>query len=50
MDEIRFQERVETRELTPEERVNGFSEVELGFDADEALREARRCWKCDWNE
>ena len=50
MAEIRFQESVETRELNPEERIKGFSEVELGFDADEALREARRCWKCDWNE
>ncbi|MCX6656921.1 MAG: FAD-dependent oxidoreductase [Candidatus Bathyarchaeota archaeon] len=50
IDEIRFQERVICRELNPEERVKGFDEVELGFDEDEALREAKRCWKCDWNE
>ena len=50
MDEIRFQERVECRELNPEERAKGFGEVELGFNEDEALREAKRCWKCDWNE
>ena len=50
IEEIRFQETVVCRELNPEERVKGFGEVELGFDEAEALREARRCWKCDWNE
>jgi NADPH-dependent glutamate synthase beta subunit-like oxidoreductase len=50
IEEIRFQEKVVCRELNSEERVKGFGEVELGFDEDEALREARRCWKCDWNE
>ena len=50
IEEIRLQERMVCRELNPEERVKGFSEVELGFDEDEALREANRCWKCDWNE
>ncbi len=50
MDEIRFQGMVVCRELNPEERVKGFGEVELGFDEDEVLREAKRCWKCDWNE
>jgi NADPH-dependent glutamate synthase beta subunit-like oxidoreductase len=50
IDEIRLQQRVECRELSPEERVKGFGEVELGFDKEEALREAGRCWKCDWNE
>ncbi len=50
IEEIRFQEMVSCRELDAEERVKGFGEVELGYDEDEALREARRCWKCDWNE
>jgi len=27
-----------------------FDEVELGYDEYEALREAGRCWRCDWNE
>jgi NADPH-dependent glutamate synthase beta subunit-like oxidoreductase len=50
IDEIRFQEMVTCRELNAEERIMGFGEVELGYNEDEALREARRCWKCDWNE
>jgi NADPH-dependent glutamate synthase beta subunit-like oxidoreductase len=50
IEEIRFQEQVIGRELNPEERVKGFGEVELGYNTDEALREATRCWKCDWNE
>jgi NADPH-dependent glutamate synthase beta subunit-like oxidoreductase len=50
IEEIRLQERVVCRELNAEERIKGFGEVELGFDQDEALREAKRCWKCDWNE
>jgi hypothetical protein len=45
-----IQEKVLCRELNSEERVKGFCGVELGYDEDEALREARRCWKCDWNE
>jgi hypothetical protein len=50
MEERKLQEMVVCRELNSEERVKEFSEVELGFDEDEALREANRCWKCDWNE
>ena len=50
IEEIRFQEMVTCRELNAEERVKGFGEVELGYNEDEALREAKRCWKCDWNE
>jgi NADPH-dependent glutamate synthase beta subunit-like oxidoreductase len=50
IEEIRLQEKVVCRELNAEERVKGFGEVELGFDEAEALREAKRCWKCDWNE
>ncbi len=50
MEDIKIQEIVECRELSPEERTSGFGEVELGFDKEEALREAGRCWRCDWNE
>ncbi len=50
LEEIKNQERVECRELDSEERITGFDEVELGFNVDEALREANRCWRCDWNE
>jgi formate dehydrogenase major subunit len=50
LEEIKTQEKVECRELSPEIRVVNFDEVELGFNSDEALREASRCWRCDWNE
>ena len=41
---------VPVRELNPESRVKNFDEIELGYNKEEALREANRCWKCDWNE
>lgn len=50
IDEIRFQETVQVRELSSEERVKNLDEVELGYNSAEALREATRCWRCDWNE
>ena len=50
LPEIRSMEHVQVRELDPEERISNFDEVELGYDEDEALREAGRCWRCDWNE
>ena len=50
IDEIRFQEVTQVRELEPEERVKNLDEVELGYNSAEALREAQRCWRCDWNE
>ncbi|MBM3291174.1 hypothetical protein FJY84_00685 [Candidatus Bathyarchaeota archaeon] len=50
LDEIKTQEKVECRELSLEARILSFDEVELGFNVDEALREANRCWRCDWNE
>jgi NADPH-dependent glutamate synthase beta subunit-like oxidoreductase len=49
-EEIRLQETVEVRELSSEERVKNLDEVELGYNSAEALREAQRCWRCDWNE
>ncbi|MEL7292385.1 MAG: formate dehydrogenase subunit alpha [Pseudomonadota bacterium] len=33
-------------ELSPEQRAQSFNEVELGFDNDDAIREARRCLEC----
>jgi len=50
LEEIKLQEMVVCRELDSEERTSSFSEVELGYNVDEALREANRCWRCDWNE
>jgi NADPH-dependent glutamate synthase beta subunit-like oxidoreductase len=50
LPEIRSMEHVQVRELDPEERISNFDEVELGYNEDEALREASRCWRCDWNE
>jgi NADPH-dependent glutamate synthase beta subunit-like oxidoreductase len=34
-------------ELAPTERSNNFREVELGLEPDAALKEARRCLRCD---
>jgi NADH-quinone oxidoreductase subunit F len=34
-------------ELAPEERRRDFAEVELGFDLETAVMEARRCIRCD---
>ncbi|WP_050918941.1 formate dehydrogenase subunit alpha [Vibrio campbellii] len=33
-------------ELTPEQREQSFAEVELGFDNEEAMKEAARCLEC----
>jgi NADPH-dependent glutamate synthase beta subunit-like oxidoreductase len=50
LEEIKSMARVEVRELPSEERISNFDEVELGYNQNEALREAYRCWRCDWNE
>ncbi len=39
--------RVPIRTLTVRERLGGFREVELGYTAEEAISEARRCLMCD---
>ncbi len=39
-------ERVKGRVQSPNERVNNFNEVELGFNEEEALKEANRCMQC----
>ena len=39
-------ERVKSRVQKPSKRVKNFNEVELGFNDEEALREANRCMQC----
>lgn len=43
-------EKVSAAMLPVEERLKSFSEVELGYGEEEAVLEARRCWRCDWYE
>lgn len=45
--EIVEQRRVEAPLLPLEKRVSNFDEVELGYSAEEAIGEARRCLHCD---
>ena len=42
--------KVPVKLLPVEERIKSFDEVELGYSIDEAVREAKRCWRCDWYE
>ncbi|MCS6902703.1 MAG: NADH-quinone oxidoreductase subunit NuoF [Candidatus Bipolaricaulota bacterium] len=42
--------RVPIRALRTQERLGGFREVELGYTAEEAISEARRCLMCDLEE
>jgi NADH-quinone oxidoreductase subunit F len=46
-EEIVEQPRAKMEELAPADRCSGFDEVELGFDRDAAMNEARRCIRCD---
>ncbi|MFX1573385.1 MAG: FAD-dependent oxidoreductase [Promethearchaeota archaeon] len=39
--------RIQMPLLSLEQRQNGFSEIELGFDEELAIKEANRCLKCD---
>lgn len=39
-------ERIEMRHLKPEERVDSFIEMVLGYDREEAIKEASRCLGC----
>jgi len=41
---------VPARVLPMADRIKSFDEVELGFNKEEATKEANRCWRCDWNE
>ena len=40
-------ERPEMPVLSIQERISGFREVELGFSKEQAMKEARRCLRCD---
>ncbi len=44
--EVKSIERNEMDELSVEERVKSFKEIELGFDEETAIKEASRCLKC----
>jgi heterodisulfide reductase subunit A-like polyferredoxin len=46
LGEIVKHPRFSTPQLTPEERVNGFQEVEGGYDDESARKEAARCLAC----
>ncbi|MEW9095919.1 MAG: FAD-dependent oxidoreductase [Clostridiaceae bacterium] len=39
--------RVKTKQLDPKERIKSFVEVDLGFNKEDALKEAARCLKCE---
>ncbi len=46
-DEIREFKRPVMPTLAPNERINGFTEIELGYSTEAAIKEARRCLRCD---
>jgi NADH-quinone oxidoreductase subunit F len=46
-EEVALTKRPEMACLAAEERVRNFKEVELGYGLPEAVREARRCLRCD---
>jgi hypothetical protein len=46
-DELFLTAREEMRRLPVEDRRSGFSEVELGYEKAAAVREARRCLRCE---
>ncbi|MEM3361572.1 MAG: FAD-dependent oxidoreductase [Nitrososphaeria archaeon] len=50
VEEVSESSKVPIKLLPVEVRVRGFSEVELGYSVEEAVKEAKRCWRCDWYE
>ena len=46
-EEVVKQARAEVPKLAPEERIENFKEVELGFDEETARKECARCLRCD---
>ena len=46
-DEVGAFEHVEMPGLPVEDRIRNFNEIELGYSAEMAVREARRCLRCD---
>ncbi|MCW4012621.1 MAG: FAD-dependent oxidoreductase [Candidatus Bathyarchaeota archaeon] len=49
-DELEEMLQVDLPEVDPDTRVQSFIEVEKCFEKCTAIREAGRCWRCDWNE
>ncbi len=47
-EEVADVTRPEIPKLTPEQRRNNFKEVELGLTREIAIKEAKRCLRCDW--
>ncbi len=46
-EKVERQARAEMPKLNPEERIDCFREVELGFDEETARKECSRCLRCD---
>jgi NADH-quinone oxidoreductase subunit F len=44
------QPRQEMPKLPPQERKDGFTEIELGFSEERSQQEAKRCLRCDLEE
>ena len=50
LEELAVQERVKIKKLSISERAGNFKEVEKVLTAEEAIKEARRCLRCDARE
>ncbi|WP_287152600.1 FAD-dependent oxidoreductase [Candidatus Solincola tengchongensis] len=50
LEEVAARGREEAPTLPPEERTGGFLEVSMAMDREAAVREARRCLRCDLKE
>jgi NADPH-dependent glutamate synthase beta subunit-like oxidoreductase len=50
LKEAEEEQRVEVSTLPVAERIKGFSQVELGLSEDMAIKEAKRCLRCDLEE
>ncbi len=47
LEDYAYAHRPQPQMISPDRRVNGFVEVEMGYDAAVAQEEARRCLRCD---
>jgi hypothetical protein len=47
MEKLLEAKRQQMPSLAVEERLKGFTEVELGYSAEQAIAEAKRCLRCD---
>lgn len=50
LKEAEEERRVEVSTLPVAERIRGFDQVELGLSEDMAIKEAKRCLRCDLEE